>query len=316
MGFMKRIAAFLIVAVSVSMLHAAVDFSVEVQGGMRYGMVQEIVYYGNYDLMSRLDWDQKPSPFLGVEAGMDIQRFSLALAVSLGFPLRTGQMEDFDWLNTDHSVLTHYSIHEAYLDKDFSAQAKLSYRMVDSDGFDVAPVLGISYRNRLWRGENGYGQYQDKINGEYPAWHEDVEKSYFTGTVISYEQLIIHPSVGLAMGWTLKNDWNIALAGDWFPYIWVDALDNHYRGTDKEPYGLQFRDIMNRGMGWGAEGTVGIPLDSRKNGKHLNITIGYEYFNVRGPSYDRPINSSDWGYPNGTSGTISSLWTIALGLEF
>ncbi|AEC02475.1 omptin family outer membrane protease [Parasphaerochaeta coccoides] len=281
--------------------------------GIRHGMVEEIVYYDKTltTLLSRLDWEQKMSPFIGVKASVNIPYVSVSLAASLGFPIRSGQMEDFDWLNAgaNKGPLTHYSSHNAFLDKDLAASARVTLLVVDTQSFSFGPIAGISYRNRLWRAEDGYGQYPPEKTGPYTPWHEDAKKEPFHGLVISYNQTIISPSVGLTMEWMTKGSWGITLSGSWLPYVSVDALDNHYLR------GMQFRDIMDKGMGWNVEGTLGIPLGNGKNPKRLDVSVAYEHFALKGLGYNRAINTSAWNLDSNV-GTTSSLWTIGIGFGF
>lgn len=289
---------------------SSLSFSVEAFSGMKYGQVDELVLYDNDDQLSRLEWEQHYSPFIGIAVRGDIDTVFLKASASGAFPYRSGIIEDFDYRLDDHSIITDYSAHNAYLDTDFILSAELGAEIPVHKTVNIVPVFGFTYQNRMWRAVGGYGQYEGTTDNPQP-WTENTPVTPFAGTVMSYQQTIWYPSVGAQIELLPENRFSFGLAGYWYPFMSVTAVDHHF------VTGMRYKDTMT-GQGWRVE--VSAMLDSVLNaGKgNLKLTAGYEAFSLRGNTATGYIGEANdvWSSAFSSSGTQSSLFSVRLGFSY
>ena len=182
-GFILK--AVLIILIS-SSAYAKV-FELSVSGGIQSGKVSEFVYKNDY-VLSRLDWNENIAPFISLSGRVDVFHSILDFSIFSAIPVKSGTIEDFDWLGEDKSRYTQYSRHDLYLTKHFNLEAKAGYEF-SFYNFTVLPQIGIHYRNQKFEGVDGYLQYSF---GNY--FSESFTKTQIKGNCISYEQGILFPS--------------------------------------------------------------------------------------------------------------------------
>ncbi|MDR2471474.1 MAG: omptin family outer membrane protease, partial [Treponema sp.] len=96
-------------------------FSLSAGPGIMYGTSYEIVYRqsGSDDYLSELRWDIKPLYYLGLELELAPARplerwgFFAALGARAALPMKTGTMEDRDWIHPSGD-LNLFSSHDNY----------------------------------------------------------------------------------------------------------------------------------------------------------------------------------------------------------
>ncbi len=155
------------------------------------GTVKEYVfnaYCQNDDhIESRLDWDVKNIALFKLAGEIDILDYvHTGINFSIGLPGESGEMEDYDWLNSitagwindSPTELTNYSYHTNTLEKYLTFSAGLGGNILLPAKIKLTPFIGYTYDYIGFIGENGCATY--KANN----WKE----ISFSGKVISYKQ--------------------------------------------------------------------------------------------------------------------------------
>lgn len=275
-------------------------FELSVAGGIRSGKIQEFVY-DNGTTKSRLDWKTPLVPVLNISGRLDIFHAILDLSVVSAIPVKLGSMQDYDWLGTDTSKYTNFSDHDLIVNKLYDLEAKTGYNFnllnfnVPVD-LSIIPQIGFLYRNQKFEACDGYSQYAD--SGEY--WSSSIEKTYFSGTIITYETASYMPFVSLEAEYKIDSSWRVKQFGRFFPYVYATAIDNHYHPSKHTEY----TDILKNGFGFS--------LGTEASWKKLSVSVFYEWFRCKeGSSYDRNIGtSSDYSKESTTPGITSSVLSV------
>jgi outer membrane protease len=228
------------------------DLSIAFHTGFLYGQSQEIVYAAirSSQFLSELLWDHKPLLYLGTEASFsraglfDNLGLFAALSFNAGLPLRSGMMEDRDWMGTNFA-LSHYSAHENFSrialfgDIDLGVSVPLRYQERD---FAFLKIYGsFSYMNFSWDSYDGYTQYL-RDNPDYTVWDSSMAKRPYSGPAVSYNQQWFLISPGIGMDFPIGSHWSLGLSFQISPWTWAGAVDDHLsvgnqaRFEDK-PYG-------------------------------------------------------------------------------
>ncbi|OJF75859.1 MAG: hypothetical protein BKP49_10395 [Treponema sp. CETP13] len=276
--------------------------------GVLTGTVSEYLYEEDETLQSQLDWQQYAVPYIKAEETISAYNAFLSVSVLSAIPFYCGIMEDYDWLADDYvdgssNTLSCYSCHDLYLDKRFDLSANAGYTF-NFNKFSIAPGFGITYRSQKWTGSDGYKQYDEE---DY-TWDEDIEKIYLTGTVITYEQNELLPSIFVQAVYKINNKVTTSLKSTLYPYLYVYDVDNHLLTS------TQYIDIMSGGIGASLEATISY--------NKIALNINYEYLSVTdGSVYSTSTGTSDesdatYYTSTSTAGTSSSLLSISISYKF
>jgi outer membrane protease len=235
---------FLFFLLSAALVHAENPLSGSLQThlGTFFGGMNEYVYEeGREHELSRLEWEENFVPYVAVTGDLNAWNFFLDLTLITAIPVKSGFMQDFDYMLPSSDATSHYSKHDAMFEKHLEISPKLGYTF-DFGKWYIAPSFGILFRNRKWSAVKGYTQY--------PAsgpWNEDVEKKDMAGVVISYEESMWSPTVTLTGGCSIGERFETGLTATWYPYLFVNTIDSHMiRAT-------RFHDTMEGGWGILAE---------------------------------------------------------------
>lgn len=246
----------------------ALDVSIMPYVEANSGDAREYVYTDD-KILSELIWDMKPMVSVGaaINAGWT-DGLRISAGASAGIPMRTGSMQDSDWLNIDingSDKITTYSKHDAELE--FAYQAKIEtgwefslpvFGPASSSRVSLVPTLGFRFMNWKWNGNDGYVQHLDESGypslpgGVYRDWNEDVTKKPATGTVISYQQQFWMPTAGLTVIVPVASYFRVGLGCTGTLWTSCYALDMHFypkanwdfsQATEKK----QFFDLLSSG---------------------------------------------------------------------
>ena len=121
---------------------------------MAYGMAREIVFYSPEDnaispYLSELRWEIKPAYLVGGSFLWDAGRkgrYTLTLQGAL--PLASGQMQDFDWMYTNRSDFTHWSLHDITIKTAFVGDVSGDWPVFSRQGWQI--TLGTGYHVDWW----------------------------------------------------------------------------------------------------------------------------------------------------------------------
>jgi plasminogen activator len=311
LSFVKRIGGIIILflllmdfpAYSGEQIPLSISF--EFQIGFVAGQTSEYVFE-NDKCISRLDWDENYSPYIKFDVQVLAWNYFISTAITSLIPDKSGSMQDYDFLNSGSTSPSHYSKHDAYLDKHIIVFAGTGYIFKIFNNLTLSPVVGIEYQNRKWTAQDGYLQYP--VYGS--VWTGAEQKQSVNGPVISYEQMFYYPHAGMEIIYMMNQMFDISCEGAYYPKIHVETIDNHFLRS------VSFYDIMNNGFGY----KVGIGLLFFPNRNVENLSYGlnfsYSYFSaMEGNTSSAAIGISDGtfnideGY---SSGTKSDLWTVSL----
>jgi outer membrane protease len=288
-------------------------FSAQALTGILYGQAEEIVYRNSQspDYLSQLLWDVKPLAYAGAGLSFtmnelrDAPGFYTNISFKAGIPLRTGRMEDRDWLNSlDHSILTNYSASDNYTTRAFLTDLALGVSIPLKHQDRILAFLklegAVSYMYFNWMARDGYYQY-DEAGG----WDPSDPQVPLYGEQAAYYQHWLTVSPGIAVTIPIRSRWQIEVSLNAAPgSIWVWDLDKHV-GMERT---LQNNPSLNqnRPTEFQDRSTGGVLLESGLEvsysfNERLALTgaVSYRHIrNSRGDSRNRRTGGvySSWGY--------------------
>ena len=261
--------------------------------GILYGQGEEILYRdsGWDQYASQLLWDLKPLVYTGLAADFgprdpfERRGFIAAGSIKYGLPLRTGSMEDRDWMNLETNWLTHYSQHQAYSQNAILADLSAGYSWPLTNYLALSAYGEFSFMYLSWSADNGYAQYTTeatKDEGDYPPWNNNLPKTYFNGKNILYTQIWFIFSPGLCLKGRINRLFSAQAHFNYSPLIYATAKDDHLI-PNKDYQGRSFEDYLYFGHYLKGGGKfIFSPLENMD----LSLSCSYRYITrTRGPSY-------------------------------
>ena len=130
------------------------SFSMGPRAGVVSGMVRELVFYPDNlshasKYLSELRWEISPAYLNGWSFEMDASRAgTYRLDFLSALPLPTGQMQDFDWMYTNRTDYTHWSLHDITLKSAFEVELAAEWPVVSKRDWEF--TLGLGYRLDWW----------------------------------------------------------------------------------------------------------------------------------------------------------------------
>jgi outer membrane protease len=258
-------------------------FSVTPIAGLLYGQVEEIVYRASVgeEYLSELLWDLKPLFYFG--SALNFSRINPrekwggfgTLSMKFGIPMKTGIMEDRDWVD-QHSAATHYSSSKASVDGaymlDFISGASLPIRSVVIGN----AYLGLSYMHFQWSANDGYYQYP-KGNGS------------FTGLTVVYSQAWLLFFLGLSASVYVIPKTVLTLSFQGTPLLRYEGHDDHYIRLGAADPG-QFEDNIEGGIYLEPGGKIAFSPNDRFS---LGFNVSWRYIkgNPHGTTNTRQTGS-------------------------
>jgi outer membrane protease len=211
---------------------SAEGLSVTTGGGVLVGVSQELVYdwsLASPYIVSELDWQLAPVYLWSAELAWSSAR-GLAMSVKLqaGLPLRSGIIEDSDWLNFDDAhTKTHYSRHDNYTEQAFLADARMGWRFALGT-VSLEPFLAFGLMHFKFTARDGYLQYPpESYPGPYTPWSSSTAQIPVYGTGIAYQQDWFIPAAGLDGSLSLGGRASLSARLVFSPAVFCYDLDNH-----------------------------------------------------------------------------------------
>ncbi|MDR2663609.1 MAG: omptin family outer membrane protease [Treponema sp.] len=265
----------------INLLGQPYAFSLSAGPGIIYGTAYEIVYRdsASNDYLSELQWELKPLWYLGLNVSFgprEILRrwgISAALAVKAGLPLKTGTMEDRDWMDcTVPGSLTHFSSHDNKTQAAVLVDLDFAFSLPFKGRFFFKPLLSLDYVFLSMEARNGYIQYGPNYPSAsrttpYEPWSSSWEKEAMRGTGITYIQhwILLSPGIGFgaALGpVTLEASFKIT------PAVLCITIDNHILRE------IVFTDYMAGGLA--LEPALDVSVEVTKN-VSLGLAASYRH---------------------------------------
>jgi len=267
-------------------------FSVTPSFGILYGQANEIVYRNSKseNFLSELQWNLKPLFYAGLAAdfgpvdNFNKHGFVGNLSFKMGIPLKTGIIEDRDWLYTNSSALTNYSRHDNFSERAILADLSLGYSFPLHNLFALGINLDFSYIHYYWIAKDGYIQYLDTDeNGNIlpgQTWTDKIPKVYFEGRVLEYTQNWYIFSPGVFVKLRLSRFFSLNGNFNYSPFIFCADRDEHLL-TD-----MTYLDYIY--YGHYLKGRGGITFSPKDN---LDLIIFLSYSSITDSRGDAYINS-------------------------
>ena len=213
--------------------------SLEPLVGYQHGMLYEYVYVktddGGTRLLSELDW-KNTLLYAGGKLNIAYKIFTFFVGGGAYFPMRSGTMEDSDWLNeNDYSMKTNFSISENSLKSGGFFSTGFYAAIPVARILNVCPRISADLQKKTFSAENGYGWYGNKIPC---SWDDEKAIYYPTGELygISYERLDFSILTGLSLGVKPVSFLQLAFAFDVSFFSLVDSLDTHFGSSSNAYY--------------------------------------------------------------------------------
>lgn len=184
---------------------------------------------------SQLDWDLKNIPIFGIDCQINLNKtFTAIFQISMGLPKKSGNMQDYDWLNflggkhypypsswlNDKSTeITNYSKHNNFLTQYINLFISAGRTFYLPKEIKTTPYLAYQYDFFSFDAKDGYGTY--KIDN----W----AISEFSGKVITYQQVITALLIGFNFQCDAINHLHFDADFNFSPALTLlNALDYHY----------------------------------------------------------------------------------------
>lgn len=254
-------------------------FSVEnhVSVGMRHQSLAESVFYASAKI-SEIRWqpDIVPSVTDELVFGVSCVRFSFGFSTAI--PLKTGIVEDRDWLSSDSSVLSNYSRHENCVDKDYMLYGTAAYAAPALFGrLFIRAGLGVRYDNEKYAAKDGYYQYSLIENKPVDS---NTKKTGLCGTGMTYEISAFIPFCFVDARVRIDERHSCFLSFDCFPYMVIDATDTHIMRL------TEFYDSMRGGFGFKVATGYAFSLTKQIA---FELSLSYSLLEIFGTSSSRTI---------------------------
>lgn len=259
---------------------------------------------------SQLDWDIRNITTFGINADFNLLKYiNINFDGSIGTPQKSGNMQDYDWLNYT-TELTHYSIHDNYLLKYMTFSVSGGTNIKIPANITITPKIAYYYEYISFDGKDGYKTYKK----------DDWIPEAFSGKVISYMQEINTLFLGLSV--TVETLPQAFFYADLFisPYTTlVNALDYHY--INLETYGTLFWDNCSNVFQLQTHANAQYKFN---NSHSAGISASLFYIPMsKGDTRTKTIDtegnilSTTWTAPSkNTGGTSRLIWSIGLNYSF
>jgi outer membrane protease len=220
--------ALVVVGISASAQSRGHSLTLGTSIGLSSGEGEEIVYkYNNSDdKLSQLLWSFEPLVYAGIDLRYNLQTPANGRGVFIngkfkfGFPGKTGQMEDRDWIDARYAdFLTHYSVHDNKVENAVLIDADIGTTFTVFEKYLVKTFVSYSFVNFSWTASRGSFLYPDFDGGHgYMAAPGDV------GT---YKQTWNIVSPGISFYGAFNNYFDIELSLKLSALVWFSAEDGH-----------------------------------------------------------------------------------------
>ena len=273
------------------------SFTISPLAGFLYGHAQEIVYKysGRDQYLSELLWDLKPLIYFGLAADFGpsdpFQRHGFIATSSFKFGIRrrSGILEDRDWLNDQHNLVTHYSRHDVYSRNAILADLSAGYSWRLTDFLALRAFAEFSFMHFSWSGEDGYTQYPPSTP-PFPPWDSTLPKRYLYGEVILYTQNWFIFAPGFSLKGRINSRFSLEGNFSYTPLIYCAARDDHLLRTDMGPEGGIFWDFPTFGHYFNGGGRF---VFSPNNNLDISLSISYRYITgSRGRTYEQHTSNN------------------------
>lgn len=248
--------------------------------GTKHNSIKEIVLQ-SAEKTSELNWKTIVAPLFSDELLLKLYNFDFLLGFNTVIPIKSGYVEDRDWLFSDKNLLSNYSYHKNFIDKDYSIYFKISYNfLIFSKRLILTPLFGLTYSNEKYSAKDGFYQYSLVEN---KTINSDTTKTTLCGTIMSYEISAFQPICFINMNFKINDKNSLIFGFDFSPYMFIDSVDTHILRL------VEFYDSMKGGFGFNLKTGYEFKISDKCN---LNFFISYLLLTTSGISGSRQIGEN------------------------
>ena len=176
------------------------NWNISLNFGCLFGQTNELLNYMNEDVrLSQLDWNVE-IPVFNLEGNLNYKNFILGFSGETSFPVKSGVMKDYDWLNWDYyktHELSYFSCHDNYLDYYYKLGADFGYNFIINNLFIIKPYINLKTEGIKFTAKDGYTQYAPFDDDGKRIWTESLPKKNVYGSIITYLQTINSAGIGI-----------------------------------------------------------------------------------------------------------------------
>ncbi|MDD2240413.1 MAG: omptin family outer membrane protease [Kiritimatiellae bacterium] len=245
-------AGFRATPMAASSRRAGMPFTGQLSLGLANGEGKEHVYDydgpgGSRRQLSRLDWDIKNVIMGGGSLSVRpfnqqpnfLNRFTVNGGMWIALTEGSGEMDDYDWLDTGSSEWTHYSLSDVDVTEGYIFDLNLAFDVWANPAFTVRAMAGYKQDGWSWEDSGQYALYPDY--GYIPV---DLGGE----NMINYEQEFCMPYLGATVDWNWQA-WTVSGYLTWSPIVEATDWDEHLARN------LDFKETFEDGdmLGLGIE---------------------------------------------------------------
>lgn len=290
-----------------------------------YALVKEPNY--SDDKLSYLNWEVKNQFYTNIALNGSYKDLLFSSDFSVSLPGYCGKMEDSDWWNNlydNHPAAdptkdykTHFSVHDNYLDYDFSFSEELSYKFNISQRFILAPKLSFEYSNIKFSGKDGEG-WHGKVKSENGSSYrteytsDEIDHLYWSGTVIEYNRIQYSLWTGVNLNFYASN-FCFNLGFDISPYTYTYNEDNHHGPTANTG-----RDYVDICQDFFSACKINMGFSYAINKLEILFNYNYYYLNrIRGKNYIKDASATKYSESTNTEGGADAEFnSLSVGLKY
>lgn len=211
-------------------------FSIAPRFSFTYGELTEILYGYDNEIVSRLDWEQKPLLNLGLEADIFIKDFAINSVFDFSLPVGTSYMYDSDDFNADE-IFDKRSKHPISKTTNLNTELTLSYKVQCSSAITVFPLINFQYIYTSFEADKGiilFGQQTTPSPGK-KVYANKID--YFRHSFFIFSGLGI--KIAAAKNFSFNMDFLIS------PWGFQYASDLHHGSGNNPLYPFSTYDYIN-----------------------------------------------------------------------
>ncbi len=281
---------------------AEMPVAISLSTGVLNGESHELVYYEGYKV-SELIWRLDDVVMFGGEASIGLsKKTTLNLGAWAKVANTDATMDDYDWLDPiNHpGEWTDWTESETDLEKGLMLDINTNTILTSSDSTVVSAIFGFRHDHFNWDAMGANGTHSYYSFRDTPVYISSEHN------VISYEQELYAPYVGLAMDHT-KGKWALFTSITGSLWAWADAKDYHYYSDgSKDTYEDSFEGIAYLNLGTSASYFIR---------EYLYVTLNAEYQKYARTTGDTKATYYDGFIENYDNGAGTSHESYMLGLS-
>jgi len=207
---MKKISAIILILILTSVFCFAekdFHFSLAPRFSLTYGELNELLFGSEGELVSQLDWEQKPLFNVGLEAQTSYKNLIIDASFDYSIPVGNSYMYDSDWNGGEKYSLTKHPIKSS---KNINTAASLGYEIKTPVKISVIPLLQFNYIYSDFEADIGSGVRNGRNIRVYGVDYSRHSYFVFAGLAVKSELIekIVLQAGFYAAPWCYQNSFD------------------------------------------------------------------------------------------------------------